>query len=197
MTARAWAARPRSSQTSSSSQPTTRCLKIRWRSPATCKRARPARRPASITRSSSTAEPPSVARSRSRDPATPSSLPARATNVRCGPRADRNRGTNAPRPRPRFASGVSQAPSPVGERDLGRGARTAAYHAHDLDSVPIAECDARERSARDDLAVVLHRDRARVDAQPLEVVEQGGWLIELYLLAVHLQGDHSKSLMAA
>ena len=96
-----------------------------------------------------------------------------------------------------WRGGLARHPLPVGERDLGRGARTAAYHAHDLDSVPIAECDARERSARDDLAVVLHRDRARVDAQPLEVVEQGGWLIELYLLAVHLQGDHSKSLMAA
>src|SRR5207245_8591172 len=92
-------------------------------------------------------------------------------------------------------AGLARHPLPVGERDLGRGARTAAYHAHDLDSVPIAECDARERSARDDLAVVLHRDRARVDAQPLEVVEQGGWLIELYLLAVSLQGAHSTSLM--
>ncbi len=49
----------------------------------------------------------------------------------------------------------------------------------------------------DDRSVVLDRDRARVDAELIEIRQQLNRVLQLNFFSVDLQGDHSNNLMAA
>jgi hypothetical protein len=63
--------------------------------------------------------------------------------------------------------------------------------------IVIAQRHGSKRGALDDLAVVLHRDRARIHAELFEVREQRRGMIELDALPVDLERDQLKSPMAA
>jgi len=74
---------------------------------------------------------------------------------------------------------------------------TAADHAHDLDGVSFFQCHCFVPGALDDRAVVLDGDRARVDAELLEVREQRCRALELHVLPIDPQGDHLNIPIAA
>jgi len=74
---------------------------------------------------------------------------------------------------------------------------TAADHADDLDGVAVLKRDAFIGGSLEDRSVVLHRDRARIDAKLFDVSQQGRRLLEVDLLAVYLHRDHSNSPIAA
>lgn len=59
------------------------------------------------------------------------------------------------------------------------------------------QCDFAVRGSLDDFAVVLDGDRLRVHAELVEVSKERHRALELDALAVDLQRDHSKSLIAA
>src|SRR5262249_5955951 len=71
---------------------------------------------------------------------------------------------------------------------VGRGG--ASHHGDDFDHVAVGQRAACVAVALEDLAVDFDRNRARVDTQLAEVVEQTGWSWELDWLAVHPELDH-------
>jgi hypothetical protein len=77
------------------------------------------------------------------------------------------------------------------------GVASAADHTHDLDPVAFLEHDGSEFRVLDDLTVVLHRHRAGIDPELFEIEDEGNRGLELDLLAVDLERDHSNILMAA
>jgi hypothetical protein len=82
-----------------------------------------------------------------------------------------------------------------GHQSAGLSAPTD--HPHYLQLVAFTQRDGRKRRTFEDLAVVLHRHRARVDPQLLDVIEELSRLLQLDTLAVDLQRDHSNILIAA
>ena len=70
-------------------------------------------------------------------------------------------------------------------------------HPHDLDRVSLPQDHGPIRRSLEDLAVVLDRDGAMVDAKRGQVDEERCGRLELDRLAVDAKGDHLKSLIAA
>src|SRR5207245_5766564 len=85
----------------------------------------------------------------------------------------------------------------VASAPLPRGCLTPADHANYLHPVALAQGHRFVGGALDDLAVVLHGHGARVHTQLVEIGEQRRRVLELNVLAVNLQRDHSKSRIAA
>ena len=73
----------------------------------------------------------------------------------------------------------------------------SADHAHDLDHVARVQQSGRVGIAVDDHAVELDGDRLRVDAELIQVGQQGSWRVELDVTAVDSQRDHKNILIAA
>jgi hypothetical protein len=74
---------------------------------------------------------------------------------------------------------------------------TAADHAHDFDVVALLQRDPGKGGSLEDRSVVLDRDRALVHTKLIEIVGEASRMLQLNLLSVDLQRDHSKSLIAA
>src|ERR1700674_4027717 len=125
-------------------------------------------------------------RSSSRVRVTASCSPEKGTNARCGRRPAQSHGMNAPKPRRRSGSGWRSA-----------SGRAPADHPHDLQVVALSKRGGLVRGTFEDGPVVLHRDRTRVDAELLQIIQQGSRAVELDMLAVDLQPDHENIPIAA
>ena len=80
---------------------------------------------------------------------------------------------------------------------LRDGSLATPDHSDDLNHVAFAQHGGRVPIALNDLAVVLDGDRAGINAESVDVVEQRRRLFQLHALAVDLQRDHWNSEIAA